>query len=178
MLHSHSLNLNSIFGDQVPSRATVFNWFAEFRKGRTSLSDEERLGRPATAVTPDNLANGRYFVLESGHIATITLLEQKTVTARWYIDVYIPQVLQKWMTFHPRSKTSNLFWHHDNASSHKAISTLDFNDDVITVMSHHFLMIVVSHVRYINIHILLNFILPSPKMMSYSQKLKFLIIQR
>ena len=36
------------------------------------------------------------FVSESGNIATITLLEQKTVTARWFIDVLcIPQVLQK-----------------------------------------------------------------------------------
>ena len=61
------------------------------------------------------------FVSESGHIATFTLLEQKTVTARWYIDVCIPQVLQKWMTLHPRSKTSNLLWRHDNVSSHKAI---------------------------------------------------------
>ena len=32
------------------------------------------------------------------------------------------------------------------------------NDDVITVMSHHFLIIVVSYVRHINIHILLNFL--------------------
>ena len=66
------------------------------------------------------------FVSESGYIANITLLEQKTVTARWYIDVCIRQVLQKWITLHPRSKTSNLFWHHDNANSHKAITTLDF----------------------------------------------------
>ena len=31
------------------------------------------------------------------------------------------------------------------------------NDDVITVMSHHFLTIVISYVRYINMHILLKF---------------------
>ena len=76
-------------------------------------------------------------VSESGHIATITLLEQKTVTARWYIDVCIPQVLQKWMTLHPRSKTSNLFWHHYNAISHKAIATLDsFAEDSIQTLPH------------------------------------------
>ena len=38
------------------------------------------------------------------------------------------------------------------------------NDDVITVMSHHFLMRVLSYLRYINIHILLNFSILSPKM--------------
>ena len=31
------------------------------------------------------------------------------------------------------------------------------NDDVITVMSHHYLMIISSYVRYINIHILFKF---------------------
>ena len=46
------------------------------------------------------------------------------------------------------------------------------NDDVITVMSHHFLMMVVSYVRYIHIHILLKF-QPSRVIV---EKLKFLII--
>ena len=33
-------NLTSAFGEQAPSRATVFNWLAEFRRGRASLEDE------------------------------------------------------------------------------------------------------------------------------------------
>ena len=44
-----------VFGDQSPSRATVSNWFAEFKRGRGSLTDEERSGRPITAVTAENL---------------------------------------------------------------------------------------------------------------------------
>ena len=37
--------------------------FAEFRRGRASLFDEERLGRPATAVTPDNLAKVKKIIV-------------------------------------------------------------------------------------------------------------------
>ena len=45
--------LTQAFGDLAPSCATVFNWFAEFKRGRTSFEDEERSGRPLRAVTED-----------------------------------------------------------------------------------------------------------------------------
>ena len=45
--------LTQAFGDLAPSRTTVFNWFAEFKRGRTSFEDEERSGSPSTAVTED-----------------------------------------------------------------------------------------------------------------------------
>ena len=45
--------LTQAFGDLAPSRATVFNWFAEFKRGKTSFEDEERSERPLTVVTED-----------------------------------------------------------------------------------------------------------------------------
>ena len=45
--------LTQTFGDLAAYRATVFNWFAEFKWGRTSFEDEVRSGRPLTAVTED-----------------------------------------------------------------------------------------------------------------------------
>ena len=45
--------LTQAFGDLAPSRASIFNWFAEFKRGRTFFGDEERSGRPLTAVTQD-----------------------------------------------------------------------------------------------------------------------------
>jgi hypothetical protein len=33
------------------SRATVFNWFTGFKRGRESFEDEAKKGRPPTAVT-------------------------------------------------------------------------------------------------------------------------------
>ena len=49
-------NLTSAFGEQAPSRATVFNWFAEFRRGRASLEDEQRSGRPVSVAHEDSIA--------------------------------------------------------------------------------------------------------------------------
>ncbi len=52
---SHQI-LYDVFSDQAPSRATVQRWFADFKRGRTSLEDENRSGRPADAVTPETIA--------------------------------------------------------------------------------------------------------------------------
>ena len=48
--------LTQAFGDLAPSRATVFRWFAEFKRGRTSLKDEKRSGRPTSVVTEGNIS--------------------------------------------------------------------------------------------------------------------------
>ena len=40
-------NPNAAFGDETPSRATVFRWFAEFKGGRRSFKDEPRSWRKA-----------------------------------------------------------------------------------------------------------------------------------
>jgi len=48
-------SLNSVFGDEAPSQRTVYEWYANFKRGRVELCDESREGRPATAVTPENI---------------------------------------------------------------------------------------------------------------------------
>ncbi len=47
--------LHTIFGDQGPSKATIFRWFAAFKIGKTNLEDDPRTGRPASAVTQENI---------------------------------------------------------------------------------------------------------------------------
>ena len=48
--------LTQAFGDLVPSRATVFHWFAEFKRGQTALKDEERSGKPTSVTTEENIS--------------------------------------------------------------------------------------------------------------------------
>jgi len=60
--------LFSAFGDEAPSLATVRRWFAEFKRGRCSLSDEYREGRPSTAVTPENIDNVRTMIKADRHV--------------------------------------------------------------------------------------------------------------
>src|SRR5215468_520408 len=44
------------FGDQSLSRAQVFQWHARFKTGRTSVDDDERIGRPTSCTTPETFA--------------------------------------------------------------------------------------------------------------------------
>ena len=60
--------LAQVFGDLITSHATVFNWFAEFKRGRTSLEDEEMSGRLSTAVTEDNIDAVEKMVREDAHV--------------------------------------------------------------------------------------------------------------
>ena len=44
--------LNSVFGDNAPSDATIYRWIAEFQRGRKSTEDDEhRSGRPVDVCT-------------------------------------------------------------------------------------------------------------------------------
>lgn len=243
--------LQTAFGEQAPSRATVYNWFNEFQRGRFSLSDDERSGRPLTAVTAENIERVRNMVRNddrvtfeeiqeslgigsssvftilhthlkvskvcsrwiphflkpeekevrvdwclamlkkyenadskrlseivtgdetwiyqydpetkrqstvwvfqdeapptktrrarsagkclvatffsaSGHVATIPLTEQRTVTAKWYTEVCLPQVFQILKDRRPKSGMRGYILHHDNATAHTAKLTLAFLEE-------------------------------------------------
>ncbi|GBP59543.1 Protein real-time [Eumeta japonica] len=38
------------FGDEAPYKTTIYNWFAEFKRGHVNISDEFCDGRPSTNV--------------------------------------------------------------------------------------------------------------------------------
>lgn len=59
-------NLNNALGTDIsPSRATIYRWYAEFRKGRNSCIDEQRSGRPNTAVTKEIIAAVKKMIEEN-----------------------------------------------------------------------------------------------------------------
>ena len=66
------------------------------------------------------------FFGKCGHISTIPVEEQRTVTALWYVTNCLPKALHEWGQQHPRTGTRGLKLHHDNASAHKAHVTLEF----------------------------------------------------
>lgn len=234
--------LQLAFGDEAPCRSSVYSWFSEFRRGRDHLHDDEREGRPSTAVTDFNIdavrqlietdkkitcqqirttlgigmsqvqkilhlhlkvrklctrwiphdlsedqkrlrvkwcrkmikkfdggqsmavynivtgdetwvycfeperksqsaewvfpfeelptkvkksrSTGKKMVAsffgKSGHYTTVSLENQRTVTAEWYINTCLPSVFDKIRDKRPRSK---IVLHHDNASAHSAKAT-------------------------------------------------------
>ena len=61
-------SLRSTFGNEAPSERIVYNWFAEFRRGRASVSDESREGRPKSVVIPKNIDAVRNMIEEGRHV--------------------------------------------------------------------------------------------------------------
>lgn len=47
--------LQIAFIDEGPSKATVYRWYNELKRGRLTLGDEYKSGRPLTAVTQENM---------------------------------------------------------------------------------------------------------------------------
>ena len=66
------------------------------------------------------------FFDSQGVIANIKLEGQATVTARWYIKICLPEVIESIKRRRPRSGLRGLKLHHDNAPAHAAILTREF----------------------------------------------------
>lgn len=67
--------LFEVYKDSSPSLATVYNWVAEFKRGRTSLEDDPRQGRPKSASTPEIIAKIQDMVLEDRRLTERDLVE-------------------------------------------------------------------------------------------------------
>ncbi|CAH1973066.1 unnamed protein product [Acanthoscelides obtectus] len=65
------------------------------------------------------------FVSKAGHIATILLNEQRTVTADWYSTICLPKVITELRKINSERR---IILHQDNASSHTAQKTRQPND--------------------------------------------------
>ena len=60
----------NVLGESAPSYATVKNWVAEFKRGRTSLEDEPRDGRPKIASTSEMIEKIHEIVTEDPSLST------------------------------------------------------------------------------------------------------------
>ena len=60
--------LLSIFGDEAPTKTTVYRWYGEFNRGRSSLQNEFREGRPKSVVVPEAIDAVRQLILYGRHM--------------------------------------------------------------------------------------------------------------
>lgn len=66
--HQCIVELNSTFGDDSPSKTTIYRWYSEFIFERASLKDESRGGRPKSAVCVRNIDAVREMVKVDRHV--------------------------------------------------------------------------------------------------------------
>ena len=61
-------SLSATFGKIAPCRATVYNWYSAFRRGRRSLEHDPHPGRPLSAVTEENVQAVERMIKEDARI--------------------------------------------------------------------------------------------------------------
>ena len=71
-IHSKFIN---VYGDSSPSFSTIKKWAAEFKRGRTSLEDDPREGRPKSATTPEIIEQVHDMVLDDRRIKVREIAE-------------------------------------------------------------------------------------------------------
>ena len=95
------IKLHAVYKDDAPSMTTIRFWFNEFKRGRTSIFDEKRPGRPIEVTTEDMvnkihdivLADRRVKIREIANIVKISTeriqnvlhetLGMRKLSARW-----------------------------------------------------------------------------------------------
>ena len=73
----------------------------------------------------------------SGHLATVVLEDQSSVTGKWYTEVWLPQVFSNIQEKRPRTRLRGILLQSDNASSHTANATIAFLEKTpVKLMTH------------------------------------------
>jgi len=68
-----------VYGDNAVKKTAVHKWVKRFSEGRESVTDEEKLGRPATGRTEQNIAKVRQIVRKNRRLAVRSIAEQLNI---------------------------------------------------------------------------------------------------
>ncbi|KAM5248787.1 protein GVQW3 [Ctenodactylus gundi] len=68
--------LKEAYGDEVMSRARVFDWHKRFKEGREDVRDDARSGRPVTHRTDENIQKVRDLVYSNRQLTVRMMAEE------------------------------------------------------------------------------------------------------
>jgi histone-lysine N-methyltransferase SETMAR len=68
--------MDGALGNSSPSKPTIYRWYADFQRGRSTFEDEARSGRPPSAVTQQNIDAVRELVENDPHV-TYEMIEHQ-----------------------------------------------------------------------------------------------------
>ncbi|CAH1961620.1 unnamed protein product [Acanthoscelides obtectus] len=134
-------SIQKILHEELGVRKLVSRWIPHL------LTEEQKAARSAVWVfhgeeKPTKVIRSRSvlkkmvatFVSKAGHIATIPLNEQRTVSADWYTTICLPQVITELRKINTESR---IILHQDNASSHTAQKTRQYlTEENVELLDH------------------------------------------
>ncbi|CAH2013856.1 unnamed protein product [Acanthoscelides obtectus] len=124
-------SIQKIVHEELGARKLVSRWIPQpgldhFNSGNSknvnSIAGEEK---PTKVIRSRRVSKKMVatFVSKAGHIATIPLNEQRTVTADWYTTICLPKFIAELRKINPERR---IILHQDNASSHTAQTTRQY----------------------------------------------------
>lgn len=94
--------MTSVYGTEAPSLRTIQKWVSLFKRGRTSLEDDPREGRPRTSRTDENVAAVLHLVRQDRRI-TISVIEESlhisagTIVSILHEDLQMRKISARWV---------------------------------------------------------------------------------
>ncbi|CAH1958902.1 unnamed protein product [Acanthoscelides obtectus] len=110
-------------------KAAIVNWCQKtldrFNSGNSKKCVQHCEEKPTKVIRSRSVSKKMVatFVSKAGHIATIPLDEQITLTVDWYTIIYLPKVITELRKINPERR---IILHQDNASSHTAQKTRQY----------------------------------------------------
>ena len=101
--------LDEVHGESAPSFATVYNWFNEFKRGRTSTTDEQRPGRPVEVSSIEMINKVHDLVLSDRRVKVREIVEaigisQGTIFSILHEKLGLKKISARWV---PRLLTAD-----------------------------------------------------------------------
>ena len=117
----------STLGDDAPALSTVKKWAAEFKRGRESLEDDPRSGRPSTATTQENIDHIHQMVINDirltiSHLANVISISRERVENILHNELGMSKVSARWVPrlLTPDQKLTRLVMSEANLARFKA----------------------------------------------------------
>ena len=74
-------SLKHCFGDQFTSEATIFRWFRQFMSRARTLEDDDRCGRMATTITPENVSRVESLIKKGPKMTYVEIKDIMTISS-------------------------------------------------------------------------------------------------
>ena len=92
----------STLGDDAPALSTVKKWAEELKRGRESLEDDPRSGRPSTATTQENIGRIHQMVMNDRrlticHLANVMSISRERVENILHNELSMSKVSARWV---------------------------------------------------------------------------------